>query len=111
MFSAKFKQTSGLPFKADKNGNFPYIGTVVSGTAKGTLINGTMFQREGLEANKLYLCDNTVDPAYPANQQVQIITELSSIRSIMEARTDLGAPRDLSSTSAAVSAEEEIPTV
>lgn len=90
MFVAKFQQTSGAPFTADKNGNLPYIGTVLAGTAKGTLINGTMFVRDGLQPNKLYACENTVDPAYPDNQQVEIISEVSVLE-YPQLRTQLGA--------------------
>ena len=60
MFVAKFKQVDSPKFKADKNGNNPYIGEILSGTATGSIINGTMFHREGLEVNKAYLCQNTL---------------------------------------------------
>ena len=49
MFVAKFAQTSGAPFTADKNGNYPFIGTVQAGHSRGSIINGTMFKREKLE--------------------------------------------------------------
>ena len=91
MFVAKFTPTSGAPFIADKNGNYPYIGTVVAGKAKGSIINGTIFKREGLETNKLYLCDNSVDPEYPDNQQTNVIASVT-ISEFMELRTSLGAP-------------------
>lgn len=90
MFVAKFTPTSSEPFQADKNGNFPFIGTVVAGTAKGSIINGTMFKREALEANQLYLCDNSVDPEYPDNQQTTVIAKVS-ITEFMELRSTLGA--------------------
>ena len=92
MFVAKFSVTTGSPFTADKNGNFPFIGEVLAGQAKGTLINGTMFQRNGLQPNKLYACENVVDPAYPTNQQVQIISELSVVE-YLSLRTVLGAAK------------------
>jgi hypothetical protein len=116
MFIAKFTQTSGSPFTADKNGNLPFIGTVASGLAKGTLINGTIFQREGLEANQLYLCDNSVDPEYPTNVRVDIISKVS-VTEFMALRTQLGAGKtvigaaDDAVTVDAVTVEEEIPTV
>lgn len=90
MFVAKFTQTSGAPFVADKNTNFPFIGTVVAGTARAAIMNGTLFQREGLETNQLYLCDNHVDPEYPDNVQTTVIAKVS-ITEFMSLRTTLGA--------------------
>ena len=49
MFIAKFQQVNSIKFDADKNNNMPFIGEVLAGTATGTIINGTMFQREGLK--------------------------------------------------------------
>ena len=90
MFVAKFNQTSGAPFTTDKNGNYPFIGTVLAGKAKGSIVNGTMFKREGLEANKLYLCDNSVDPDYPDNVQTTVVTSIN-VGEFMDLRTTLGA--------------------
>lgn len=105
MFVAKFSATSGEPFVADKNGNFPMIGEVLAGTAKGSLINGTMFQRAGLQPNKLYACENTVDPEYPDNIQTTVISEVSVIE-YMQLRTVLGAGKiDINATEE--EAEEE----
>ena len=61
MFIAKFNQTTSATFNADKNGQKPFIGDVLAGIANATLINGTMFLREGLEPNVPYLCENTVE--------------------------------------------------
>jgi hypothetical protein len=72
MFVAKFSQTSGAPFSQDKNGNFPFIGTILAGKSKGSLINGTIFQREGLEANTLYACENTTRQ-YEGTEQVETV--------------------------------------
>lgn len=91
MFVAKFNQTSGEPFTSDKNGNFPFIGTVLAGKSTGSIINGTMFVRDDLKANKLYLCDNSVDPEYPDNVQTTVISEIT-VGEFMELRTSLGAP-------------------
>lgn len=105
MFVAKFTPTSSEPFVADKNGNFPFIGTVVAGTAKGSIINGTMFKREALEVNQLYLCDNSVDPGYPDNQQTTVIAKVS-ITEFMELRSTLGAGKSVKVTEdSAVAAE------
>jgi hypothetical protein len=59
MFIAKFQQITSEKFKSDKNSNKPFIGEILAGTATGSIINGTMFLREGLEPNKAYLCQNT----------------------------------------------------
>lgn len=91
MFVAKFTQTSSAPFVADKNSNFPFIGTVVAGKSRGSIINGTMFLREGLETNQLYLCDNSVDPEYPDNVQTTVIGKVS-VMEFISLRTQLGAP-------------------
>ena len=90
MFVAKFTPTTQAPFVADKNGNFPFIGTVVAGTASAAIMNGTMFKREALEPNTLYLCDNHVDPEYPDNVQTTVIAKISVLE-FMELRTSLGA--------------------
>ena len=90
MFVAKFSATTGAPFVADKNGNFPMIGEVLAGTAKGTLINGTMFKRAGLEPNKLYACDNSTSEDYPDNVQVDVVSSVSIIE-YLELRSVLGA--------------------
>jgi hypothetical protein len=90
MFVAKFTPTAQAPFVSDKNGNFPFIGTVVAGTASAAIMNGTMFKREALEPNVLYLCDNHVDPLYPDNAQTTVIAKVS-ITEFMELRTSLGA--------------------
>lgn len=105
MFVAKFTPTSGVPFVVDKNGNFPFIGTVVAGKAKGSIINGTIFKREGLEANKLYLCDNSINPEYPDNAQTDVIASVT-ISEFMQLRTELGAP---STVTTAVAEEAQAP--
>ena len=91
MFLAKFTQVSSDKFVADKNGQMPFIGTVLAGTARGTIINGTMFVREGLIPNKVYACDNFTDPNYPDNVQVQVVSEVSLLE-YNSLRAQLGAP-------------------
>ena len=90
MFVAKFTPTAKAPFVSDKNGNFPFVGTVVAGTAQACIMNGTMFKREALEPNTLYLCDNHVDPEYPDNVQTTVIAKVT-ISEFMELRTTLGS--------------------
>lgn len=92
MFLAKFSQVTSEKFTADKNGQKPFIGTVLAGTANGTIINGTIFAREGLQPNKLYACENFVDPEYPSNQQVQVVSEVSVLE-YSALRAMLGAPK------------------
>jgi hypothetical protein len=92
MFIAKFQQTTGSPFKQDKNGNYPFIGTVLAGVATGTIINGTMFMRDGLIPNALYLCENSVDEQYPDSVKVEIIS-IVPLLDFAALRTQLGAPK------------------
>jgi len=97
MFLAKFQQVTSDKFKADKNTNMPFIGEVIAGTATGTIYNGTMFQRENLQINRVYLCDNHVDPDFPENVQTRIISEVSLLE-LQPLRTQLGeAKLDVSS--------------
>ena len=108
MFIAKFNQTTGAPFVADKNTNMPFIGTIVAGQSNGSIINGTMFKREGLIPNKLYLCDNSVDPEYPDNVQTDVISEVSLLE-FKELRAQLGAPKNTrTSVSASTAAEVSV---
>ena len=80
MFIAKFKQTDSELFKVDINSNKPFIGTLIAGTAKGTIINGTIFTREGLQENKAYLCHN-VYSEYEGKQvlNTEVITEVNTL--------------------------------
>ena len=77
MFLAKFQQVVSEKFESDKNDNKPFIGEVLAGTATGSLINGTIFSRDGLEANTLYACDNFTDSEYPDNIQTRILGKVS----------------------------------
>jgi hypothetical protein len=90
MYLAKFQQVTSDKFTADKNSNMPFIGEVLAGKATGTIYNGTMFQREGLIINKVYLCDNHVDPAYPENVQTRVISEVSLLE-LQPLMTQLGS--------------------
>ena len=89
MFLAKFQQVTSDKFTADKNNNMPFIGEVIAGKATGTIYNGTMFQREGLHTNRVYLCDNHIAPEYPDNVQTRIIAEVSLLE-LQPLRTQLG---------------------
>lgn len=104
MFVAKFTQTSGAPFVADKNGNFPFIGTVVAGKATGSIINGTIVKREGIVSGKLYACENSIDPEYPDNVQTTMVSAVS-ILELVELRKELGAPSTVTVDAGAVGAE------
>jgi hypothetical protein len=91
MFIAKFTQTSNTDiFKADHNDHMPFIGDIVAGVAKGSIINGTMFKRGNFEENALYLCDNHTDPEYPDNVQTTVITKVGVLE-FLQLRKDLGA--------------------
>lgn len=90
VFVARFEQVSNSEsFTADKNGNLPFIGTILAGKAKGSLINGTMFDRQGLIAGQMYLCENFVDAEYPDQQQVRVLTALTALE-FMATRKELG---------------------
>lgn len=94
MFVAKFNQVQAdsAKFTADKNTAMPFIGEVLAGKATGTLINGTLFVRNGYQANKLYACENVVE-IYEGNPQVrvQIISEIS-VLDYVALKPTLGAP-------------------
>lgn len=90
VFVARFEQVSNSEsFTADKNGNLPFIGTILAGKAKGSLINGTMFERQGLQSGQIYLCENFVDAEYPDQQQVRVLTALTALE-FMSTRKELG---------------------
>ena len=107
MFVAKFSQMKSDKVEADTNGNMPYIGEVVSGKSRGTFINGTIFQNEGLKTNALYACEN-VDEEYEGKPQVrvQILAEVS-IMDFIQLKKELGAP-SLTIASKEVEVEEEV---
>lgn len=107
LFVAKFAQTSGLPFKGDKHGTMPFIGTVLAGESAGSIINGTMFGRANLVEGQLYLCQNTVDPEYPDNVQTEVIQAVGALEFI-GLRRELGNPINRAlSTTASVEADED----
>lgn len=98
MFVAKFNQVSADSdkFTADKNGNMPFIGTILAGKAKGSLINGTIFERDGLKTQKMYLCQNEIeeytnpDTGEVTNQiRVVVLSEISPIEFI-QVKKELG---------------------
>lgn len=92
MFVATFNQMNSDKIEADTNGNKPYIGDVVCGKSRGTFINGTIFENEGLEKKALYLCEN-IDEMYEGKPQVrvQVIAKVSVLE-FMALKKELGAP-------------------
>lgn len=101
MFIAKFNQvqSDSEKFTADKNSAMPFIGEVLAGKATGTLINGTMFIRNGYSPNKLYACENVVEDyenpvtgAVEPQVRVQIISEISVLEYV-SLKPTLGAPK------------------
>lgn len=106
MFVAKFNQVSSdsEKFTADKNGNMPFIGTILAGKAKGSLINGSIFEREGLKTQKMYLCQNendeytNPDTGEITNQiRVVVLSEISPIEFI-QVKKELGTGKLVVST-------------
>ena len=93
MFICKFNQvdSNSTRFTPNRHNEMPYIVTVMAGVARGTLIDGTMFQREGLEPNKLYACENTKE-IYENKEQwrVQVIGEVN-ILEYVKLQKELGA--------------------
>ena len=58
-FLATFKQTNdSTTFSANKHSVLPFIGKVIAGTSKGSIIDGTIFEREQLISGVAYLCHN-----------------------------------------------------
>jgi len=85
MFIAKFQQadTNNSAFKADKKGNYPMVGSLIAGTAQGTIINGTIFQLQELKSNVAYLCQN-VTTQYEGRDvlNTEVVTEVSTLELI-----------------------------
>ena len=111
MFIAKFQQVNNVngKFTADRRQNLPFIGTVMAGTSKGTLINGTSFAMQGLIPNKLYACQNGEFVAedgtvYPT---VEVVSEVSLLE-YSELRTKLGAPKLIGTNSEVAEPAEAI---
>lgn len=102
MFLAKFSEVSANAknFKADSKKNMPFIGTVLAGTARGTIINGTIFKSEGLLPNKTYACQNVTE-MYQGKEQIrtQVIGEVSFLE-FSELEQQLGAPQLIKSSDA-----------
>lgn len=91
-FVAKFATvtpTADSNFATDKNGRLPVIGTILAGIAVGSIVNGTIFQRENLTEGKMYLCENYRDEEYPDYPQTRIISEVSPLE-LLAMRKDLG---------------------
>ncbi len=66
MFIASFTTpVNPEQFTTDKNGNLPLIGNVCCGEYHTSIINGTVFKKQGYKEGALYLCKNT--PALDEN--------------------------------------------
>ena len=108
MFVAKFNQVSSdsSKFTVDVNGNFPFIGTILGGTAKSSIINGTIFERNKLKENTLYLCNNKYDATYN-NFSVEIIAQLGALEGVQVAKELGTAKLNTAVAEKAVTVEEE----
>lgn len=112
MFIAKFQVANNAPFTADKNGNWPLIGTVLAGIAFSTLINGTMAQRDNISTEGMYLCKNTqVEIVNKATGEVskvwntEVISKVSTLE-LLQSEALLG-PAKLVSSKVAVETPAE----
>ena len=105
LFIATFAQVESDKFSADTNGTMPYIGTVIGGTAKGSLVNGTIFEMNDYKEKAMYLCQNGtwVDDDGESWVTTEIISEVSTVEFI-SARKELGKPVNL----ATAKKEEEV---
>jgi len=79
-FLATFKQaTDETTFSADRHSVLPFIGKVIAGTSKGSIINGTIFEREQLIPGVAYLCHNE-DTVFNGKNYIncRVITQVSA---------------------------------
>ena len=106
LFIATFAQVDSDKFTADRHEVMPYIGTVRAGTAKGSLVNGTIFEMNDYKEGQTYLCQNGtwVDNEGQSWVTTEIITEVSTIEFI-QASKELGKPVNL----ATAKKEEKVP--
>lgn len=100
MFIAKFSQVSvdSEKFEADDNGNMPFIGEVLSGIAKASIINGTIFNNAGLLPNVMYACETkevegTKRDGSTATFTNVVVLDRVSIMEYAQLRKELGAGR------------------
>jgi hypothetical protein len=93
MFIATFQQVSSDKFKADKNGEMPFIGKLVAGKAKATLVNGSVFKTQNYIPQRLYICQNVTTTLEGGKvvQNVDIIAEVSATE-LPALVTQLGTP-------------------
>ena len=99
MFVASFQQVNSDKFKADKNGEMPFIGKLICGKAKSSLINGSVFKQSNYIPNKLYACQ-TVDVTLEDGRVVNNVEIMDTV-SVLELPTlidKLGAPKLLAVT-------------
>ena len=93
MFIATFQQVSSDKFKADKNGEMPFIGKLVAGKAKATLVNGSVFKTQNYIPQRLYVCQNITTTLEDGRtvQNVDVIAEVS-VAELPTLVAQLGAP-------------------
>lgn len=114
LFVVKFNKAQTEPFRADNNGNMPFIGTLLAGKAHNTIINGTIGIREGIEENVIYMCMNTEAPDYvnPETGEVSkqwnvtIISKVSPLE-LVALNQQLGAPQLLRNVAGAETPDNE----
>ena len=107
MFVASFQQVDSPKFTGDRHGEMPFIGKLICGKTKSSLINGTVFKKQNYIPNKLYACQTvevTLEDGRVVNN-VEIIDTVSVI-DLPALISALGAPKLLATVVA-----EEAPEV
>lgn len=92
MFIATFNEARGTKMKTDKHQRLPFIGTVVAGTATGSIVNGTVFLNEGRKPGAYYHCVNEPSTENPNWINTRIIGEVD-FKGVLDALAVLGPGR------------------
>lgn len=110
MFVASFQQVSSDKFKEDRKGEKPFIGKLICGKTKSSLINGTVFKTQNYIPNKLYACQ-TVEVTLEDGRKVHNVEVLDtvSVIDLPELIAKLGAPKLLTEVAVETPKNEEIP--
>ena len=89
LFIAKFDQLDSTRSPQDLNGNYPLIADVLSGEANSIIINGTLFNRDNLTTQMIYLCKNYIDIV--GRDQIKVLMPVSLLE-LKKMIQELGEP-------------------